>query len=97
MKEQLSSTRYKFAKLFKVHQTFVVLTAVLLLLIGVVLRINSLNNLPLDQNYLNAESSKIQSVNFNEEAIEQIKALNDSNVSDPGTQLPGGRQNPFNE
>ena len=61
------------------------------------IRINSLGNLPVDQQYLDQETAKIKSVKFNEKSIEQIKALNDSNVSLPDTQLPSGRQNPFNE
>ena len=97
MKHQFSALQYKSTKLLHSHQTFVVLVAVLIVLMMVFLRINTLSSIPLDQSYLNQETSKLKSVRFNEDAIEQIKTLNDSNVSDPGTQLPQNRQNPFNE
>lgn len=96
-KGQLSSLKYRLTKTLHSHQAFVVLLAALIVLLLVFIRINTLGNLPLDQKYLNQEVEKIQPVRFNEEAIEQIKALNDSNVTDPGTQLPNDRQNPFNE
>jgi hypothetical protein len=97
MKSQLNTLSYKFQKLFHEHQAFVVMVTALLILIAVFLRINTLSNQPLDQTYLNQEASKLKSVRFNEDAVNQIKALNDSNVKDPGTELPGNRQNPFNE
>lgn len=97
MKLQFASYRYRFAKALHSHQTFVIILGVLLVLLGVFLRINGLNSLPLDEAHLKQETEKIKPVRFNEEAIEQIKLLNDSNVDDPGTQLPGNRQNPFNE
>ncbi len=97
MKSQFSSISYKFQKLFHEHQAFVVIVTVLLILTAVFLRINTLSNQPLDKVYLDQETSKLKSVRFNEDAVDQIKALNDSNVQDPGTQLPGNRQNPFNE
>lgn len=97
MKGKFNTQIYRLQKIFHNHQTFVVLTAVLLVLTIVFLRIHTLNSMPLDESYLNQETSKIKSVRFNEDAIEQIKALNDSNVKDPGTQLPANRQNPFNE
>jgi len=95
--KSLTRIKYKFAKIFKVHQSFVVVLIVLLILLAVIFRVNMLNNLPTDQNYLKTESAKIKIVNFNEDAIEEIKSLSDSNVSSPGTQLPKDRQNPFNE
>ena len=97
MKAQLSSFNFRFQKLFHEHEAFVVIIGALLILTAVFLRINTLSNKPVDQSYLTSQSSTIQSVRFNEDAIEQIKQLNESNVNDPGTQLPGNRQNPFNE
>lgn len=97
MKLKLTKANYKLQKLLHEHQAFVVLVVMLLVLMGVFLRINTLSNQPLDQAYLNQESSKLKSVRFNEDAIDQIKALRESNVIDPGTQLPSNRQNPFNE
>ena len=95
--KQLTNLKYRLSKLFKVHHAFVVLTAVLLVLVVAFMRVNTLNNLPLDQTYLNQEKGKIKTVRFNEAAIEEIKALRDSNVAAPGTELPKDRQNPFNE
>ncbi len=97
MKSQFTTLNYKLQKLLHEHQAFVVLVIALLVLMGVFLRINTLANQPLDQAYLTSESSKLKSVRFNEDAIRQIKALQESNVNDPGTQLPSNRQNPFNE
>ncbi|MFO0971192.1 MAG: hypothetical protein U0520_02460 [Candidatus Saccharimonadales bacterium] len=88
---------YQLGKVMRTHQTFVVLVVVLLVLLAVFIRINELGSMPLDQAYLQQEGEKIKSVKFNEEAIEQIKALNESNVNDPGTRLPTDRQNPFSE
>lgn len=97
MKKQLNLLKYRLAKLFKNHQAFVVIVVVLMVLMAAMLRINSLSNIPLDQGYLDKKSSELKSVQFNQDAISQIQDLNDSNVDDPGTQLPSNRQNPFNE
>lgn len=97
MKRQLNNYSYKLQKTFRSRQVFVTIIAVLLVLAAVLFRINALNNIPVNQKYLDAQSSKLQSVRFNEEAVTQIKALNESSAQDPGTQLPTGRQNPFNE
>ncbi len=95
--KSLSSLKFKLAKLFKLHQAFVVLIFLLIILSVSIFRINSLTHMPLDQNFLDAEASKIKTVKFDEKAIEQIKSLSDSNVAAPGTDLPKDRQNPFNE
>lgn len=97
MQKSFSRFKYKYLKLFRSHQSFVVLTIVLLILVASVVRINSLGNIPIDQTYLDAKLSETKSVTFNRQAIEQIKELNESNVSTPGTQLPSNRENPFNE
>jgi len=97
MGESIKRLKYDFLKIFREHQAFVVISAVLIILIAVFLRINALSNMPLDQRYLDTESSKIKTVRFNQEAIEQIKELNDSNVTTPKVTLPSNRQNPFNE
>lgn len=97
MKLELSKYKYAVSKTLRSHQAFVVLLLVLVVLLAVFIRINTLNNLPVDQTRINQESSKVKPVRFDEDAIKQIEALKDSNVEDPGTQLPGNRQNPFNE
>lgn len=97
MSKQFSNYRYKLQKLFRVHQAFVVIVVVLLVLIGVFTRIMNLNNLPLDQAYLMDQTSELKSVQFNQSAISAIQSLNNSNVVTPGTELPNNRQNPFNE
>ncbi len=97
MSKQLSAYKYRFQKGFHSHQAFVVIVVVLLILIGVFLRINSLNNLPMDQARYDEQTSQLQSVQFNQDAINEIQSLNSSNVAVPGTELPSNRQNPFNE
>lgn len=97
MKQKLARYRYQLAKTFRSRQAFVVVVGVLLVLIATVLRVNSLNNLPVDQNYLSQQTSKIKSVQFNQTAINQIQSLNQSDINTPGTQLPSNRKNPFNE
>lgn len=97
MQQHINRYKYTVVKVFRSHQTFVVLVGALLVLMVVLLRINTLGNIPSDEQYLNQKLSEIQLVKFNAEAIEQIKALNDSNVGTPGTQLPSNRSNPFNE
>lgn len=97
MKQQLTLLRYKFTKLFHQHEAFVVILAVLSVLIVLALRINSLSNIPMDQSYYDKKVSELKTVNFNNEAIKQIEALRDSNVTNPGTELPADRTNPFVE
>lgn len=97
MKEKISSLKRQLTKLLHGHQAFVVIITVLLVLTAVFLRISSLSNAPIDQNYLNQEVEKVKPVQFNQDAIEEIEKLKDSNINDPGTQLPENRQNPFNE
>lgn len=97
MQKRLNQYRYEVVKLLRMHQTFVVLTLMLLILVIAMLRINSMGRLPLDQTYIDKKSSEIKAVKFNAEAINQIEALRDSNVLKPGTELPSSRQNPFNE
>ena len=97
MEAKLAPLKYKTTKLLRSHQAFVVLVTMLLILVAAVIRVNALSNLPVDQNYINLKKSEIQNVRFNEQAIEQIRQLNESNVAAPGTELPKNRQNPFNE
>lgn len=94
---KLATYRFRLLKLFRVHQSFVILILVLVVLVGVLYRVKFLNDLPVDQAYMNQEMQKVKAVKFNEAAIEQIKALRDSNVATPGTELPKNRQNPFAE
>lgn len=97
MNQQLARLKYKAVKLLHSHQAFVVITIVLVVLLLVFVRINSLNEMPVDQAYLDEKVSNIKTVNFDTEAIKEIEALNDSNVTAPGTDLPLDRNNPFNE
>lgn len=97
MQERLNIYKYQLQKLTRSHQAFIVIIIVLLLLLGVFVRINNLGNLPTDKAFMDQELSNVKPVVFNQQAIEQIKALNDSNVAVPTTQLPVNRQNPFSE
>lgn len=95
--KSLVKVKYRIGKIFREHQAFVMVTVVLLVLLAVLLRVNTLNDIETDQAYINSESGTIKAVKFDIEAIEEIKALRDSNVATPGTSLPQNRQNPFNE
>ncbi len=97
MREKLNRLNYKFTKLLHLHQAFVVITVVLVILIAVFIRINTLNEMPVDQAFLDSEVSKIKTVNFDKTAIKEIEALSDSDVTVPGTDLPANRKNPFSE
>lgn len=97
MDSKLAPLKYKLSKIFRTHQTFVVLLVFLLVLVAAIFRIHNLSNLPVDQSYIDLKKSEIKTVRFNEQAIEEIEELNESNVSVPGTNLPQNRQNPFNE
>ncbi len=89
--------RYKVTKLFHTHEAFVIATVVLLLLMGVILRINTLSNLPVDEGYFTEKTDQVKSVTFDQDAIEKIEELRDSNVTAPGAELPTNRNNPFTE
>lgn len=97
MPQKIKDILYKTTKLLHVHQSFVVLVAVLVVLTMAVIRINTLNNLPIDQAYYDQQTAQLKSVTFNHEAITKIEQLRDSNVVQPGTSLPVNRSNPFAE
>ena len=97
MEQKLKSYIHKAVKTLHAHQSFVVLVMVLLVLTGVIIRINTLNNLPIDEAYYNQQTSQLKSVTFNHDAITKIEQLRDSNVIEPGTSLPVNRDNPFAE
>lgn len=89
--------KFKLVKTLHTHQAFIVLIVVLLLLVFVIVRINTFNNITYNEAYYTQETASLKSVQFNQEAIEQIEALRDSNVNEPAVQLPGDRSNPFAE
>lgn len=95
--KRLSSIQYRAGRVLRAHQAFVVLLITLLILLITLLRVQTLNNIPINQTYIEQESANVKTVKFNQSAIEQIKSLRDSNVSAPGTNLPTDRQNPFSE
>jgi hypothetical protein len=97
MKEKLKKIRFAVTDVFSKHEVFVVL-AVLLAVAGlVVFRLSSLSSIEPDQAYIDDQTFSVKPVQFNEEAIEKIEALRDSNVKDLGTQVQEDRQNPFSE
>ncbi len=97
MKQKISKLIFRVKKVLHHHQGFVVSIMLLLVILATVLRIQFLNEMRPDQAYLDERADSVRSVNFNQKAIEQIEALRDSNVTAPGTQLPGNRDNPFSE
>ena len=97
MTKDYARLKYKIVKILHSHQAFIVLIGVLVLLVFVIMRINTFNNIGYDEAYYTRETASLKSVQFNQEAIEQIEALRDSNVDEPAVQLPGDRSNPFAE
>lgn len=97
MNQKLVKLKYRLTKSLHRHQVFVTSGIVLVVLLMVFVRINSLSEMPIDQVYLDRKVSDIKTVNFNKEAIKQIEALKDSDVAAPGTELPNDRKNPFSE
>lgn len=87
MNQQLELFKYKFSKIFRLHQAFIVLVFVLLILIGVVIRINTLSNIPIDQAYSIRNPLKLKLCN-SMKALLKYRALNDSNVATPRTDQP---------
>ena len=69
--------------------------AILLIIGSVVVRISELSNPELDQDRLSEQQLTIKRVNFNEEAVQTILDLIDSNV-DIGSEFTN-RNNPFAE
>ena len=97
MNQKFKDYIYKSTKLLHAHQAFVVLVTVLIVLTFVIIRINTLNNLPVDQAYYDQQTAQLKTVVFNHEAITKIEMLRDSDVTQPGTSLPANRNNPFAE
>ena len=66
MQKRFNEYRYEAVKFFRIHQTFVVLTLFLLILVVSMLRISSLGNLEADQQYIIQKNSEIKEVKFQE-------------------------------
>jgi len=96
MKKKFTNYYLKLQRVFERRHGMIVLAVVLFITILVVLRISALSNIEPDQEVLD-ESQSVQSVIFNQEAIDKIEALRESNVKEPGTQIQRDRQNPFSE
>lgn len=97
MKDRLKKLHLKVTSIFTHHQTFVVVSLLLLLVAGVMVRLGGLSNMEPTQEVIDDQSSSVKSVIFNEDAVEEIEALRDSNVKEPGTQVQQNRDNPFSE
>lgn len=89
--------RHRIVKILRNHQIFVTLVVILAVIIAVVVRIGMLNSINTDQSVVDNETSSLKPVKFNQAAIDEMRELRDSNVTIPGTELPGNRQNPFSE
>ncbi len=97
MKDTFKKIQLKVSTLLVHHQTFVVVALLLALTTGVVFRLTNLSNMEPSQEVIDDQVRSVKSVIFNEDAVEKIEALRDSNVKKPGTQVQQNRDNPFRE
>jgi hypothetical protein len=97
MRQKIQAIQFKMQSVFSSHQAFVVLSLLLIIATLVIFRLTSLSNLEPSAEYIDDQTRTIQPVPFNEEAIKEIQALRNSNVSNPGTQIQEDRSNPFAE
>ena len=97
MKAKITKLYYKVKEIFKKHQAFVVVAIMLLITGFVIYRLFVLSNLEPSPDSIDDQTRSIQAIEFNEEAIEKIEELRDSNVKEPGTQVQEDRNNPFSE
>lgn len=97
MKISIQKLRTRLSYIFKQHQAFVVLVFLFVIAAWVILRLLSLSSLEPNQQYIDDQTRTFQTVEFDQKAVKEIEALQDSGVAVPGTQLPNNRQNPFNE
>lgn len=97
MKKKFTKAYLKLQRVFAKRHGMIVLAIVLVVSSLVILRITALSNIEPDQELLDEQTGRVQSVIFNQDAIEKIEDLRDSNVKEPGTQIQKDRQNPFSE
>ncbi|MDQ5969912.1 MAG: hypothetical protein QG593_429 [Patescibacteria group bacterium] len=94
--KRINAIKYGLSKTLRVHQLFVVLVLLLVILIGTVYQVIAMNNLTSEHSDMSSASS-VKIIKFDEDAIERIRSLRDNNVSNPGISIPSDRRNPFNE
>jgi hypothetical protein len=58
--KRFDEVQYKVAKVFRSHQAFVVLLITLLILLATFLRVQTLNNMPIDNAYIDEQSTNIK-------------------------------------
>jgi hypothetical protein len=97
MKDKFNKIKFKLEKLLTSHQAFVVVCLFLTLFSVMVYRLTVLSNIQPDQAYIDEQKLSIKTFEFKQADIDKIKALRDSNVKDPGTDIQKNRQNPFAE
>lgn len=97
MKQKVQRTYTKIKNVLTKNQVFVVACVFLGITALVLYRLMVLSNITPDQAAIDDQKRAIKSVKFNQEAIDKIEALRDSNVKTPGTDLQKNRQNPFAE
>ncbi len=97
MKDKFKKIRFKVSEIFSKHQAFVVMIVFLAIFATVIYRLTILSNIKADQTVIDDQTATLKTINFNQDAIDKIEQLKDSNVKTPGTQLQKDRQNPFAE
>ncbi len=97
MKDKIKKISFKLSDIFSSHQAFVIVIIFLTIFAVVIYRLTILSNLQPDQTLIDDQTATLKSINFNQDAIDKIEELKDSNVKSPGTQVQKNRQNPFAE
>lgn len=87
----------QFIHALKTHRYFIVSVAAMVLIILVLLRVITLNSMPVDQGYVDEGLSSLKAATFNDEVIQKMEALKESGARVPGSQDNPNRTNPFGE
>lgn len=96
-KTSAKSETKQFIHALKTHRYFIVSIAAMVLIIMVLLRVITLNSMPIDQGYVDEGLSSLRAATFNDEVIQKMEALKESGAKVPGSQDNPNRTNPFGE
>ncbi len=97
MKAKVKGYLLKTKEVLTKNQAFVSACIFLGIAAFVLYRLMVLSNIGPDSAAILDQQRTIKTVQFNQQAIDQIEELRDSNVKTPGTDIQKNRQNPFAE